>query len=211
MRPIRKGPEPASLTTYRVRGDATYEGYREKDELREALVREQRGICCYCGGRIRAALGGMKIEHWHSRSAFPGEQLTYRNLLGACMGGDGPNNSRQHCDTWKGDKELSRNPADRAHWPGIDVEFTSRGEILAKSEPLNSELSTVLNLNLAELKSKRKAMLDGFKRASEMRGGFSRDQLERRLREWNGDDGVDDLKPYCQVVVHWLRKRLARD
>jgi hypothetical protein len=44
-----------------------------------------------------------------------------------------------------------------------------------------------------------------------MRGGFSRDQLERRLREWNGDDGVDDLKPYCQVVVHWLRKRLARD
>jgi hypothetical protein len=66
-------------------------------------------------------------------------------------------------------------------------------------------------LNLAELKSKRKAVLDGFKRASEMRGGFSRDQLERRLREWNGDDGVDDLKPYCQVVVHWLRKRLARD
>ncbi len=201
------------MRTYRLRGDATYKGYPEKDELRDALFREQRGICCYCGGRIRADWDGMKIEHWHAQTKggpFEHEQLDYRNLLGACKGGEGQPRESQHCDTYKREQELSRNPAYPAHWPGIDVEFSSRGEISAKLEPLNSELCAVLNLNLAELRNKRKGVLDGFKNANEKRGGFSRDQLERWLREWNGEVGVDDLKPYCQIVVHWLRKRLAR-
>jgi len=35
-------------------------------------------------------------------------------------------------------------------------------------------------------------------------------RLERWLDEWNGDSHQDRLQPYCQVVVHWLRKKLRR-
>lgn len=199
MRPIRKGPEPASLTTYRLRGDAIYEGYREKDELREALVREQRGVCCYCGGRIAA--NGMKIEHWLPQSAFPGEQLAYRNLLGACMGGEGL--PVQHCDTYKADRALCRNPAEPTHWPGLAVRFRGDGEMRADFEPLDRELDEVLNLNVAVLKNRRKAVLDGFTRAIRKTGVVA---WERRLAEW--EEG--ELRPYSQIVAYWLRKRMAR-
>lgn len=211
MRPIRKGPEPPSLTRYRAQGDSTFDGYPGKADLQDSLVREQRGICCYCGGPIRADWGAMKVEHWRAQSAFPAEQLSYRNLLGACMGGERQARKRQHCDTYKGNAELSRNPADPAHWAGIEVYFTAQGEIRSGFEPLNSELDTVLNLNLAELKNQRKAVLDGFQLANAKRGAFPRSQLERWLGEWDGHDHGDELRPYCQIVVHWLRKKLARE
>jgi hypothetical protein len=33
---------------------------------------------------------------------------------------------------------------------------------------------------------------------------------ERILADWNGDSHSAELEPYCQIVVCWLRKRLAR-
>ncbi len=81
--------EPASLTMYRQQPGATYEGFRDKDALRKALVDEQRGLCCYCLSRIRPEIGGMKIEHWHPQALYGNEQLDYANLLGSCMGNDG--------------------------------------------------------------------------------------------------------------------------
>jgi hypothetical protein len=47
MRNIAKGAEPQSLTAHRARTHSTYNNYREMQELRESLVREQRGLCCY--------------------------------------------------------------------------------------------------------------------------------------------------------------------
>jgi len=51
----------------------------------------------------------MKIEHWHSQDRYEAEQLDYGNLLGACMGNEGKAHWDQHCDTRKGDRDLSRN------------------------------------------------------------------------------------------------------
>ena len=55
----------------------------------------------------------MKIEHWHSQERYHGEQLTYSNLLGSCMGGDGQRDSVKDCDSAKRSTDLSRNPANR--------------------------------------------------------------------------------------------------
>lgn len=44
MRTITKGREPASLIKHRAGGHCDYDNYAAKDELREALVREQRGL-----------------------------------------------------------------------------------------------------------------------------------------------------------------------
>lgn len=67
---IRKGTEPRSLTEYRNQPGATYEGYREKDALRDALLEEQGYICAYCMRRISKEK--MKIEHWKAQNAPDG-------------------------------------------------------------------------------------------------------------------------------------------
>lgn len=68
MRTIQKGVEPRSLLEYRKTADPHYDGYQDKQEVRDQLVHEQRGLCCYCQSRIRANPGRMKIEHWQSQS-----------------------------------------------------------------------------------------------------------------------------------------------
>jgi len=30
------------------------------------------------------------------------------------------------------------------------------------------------------------------------------------LDDWNGTSHNGELKPFCQVIVYWLKKRLAR-
>ena len=87
MRAITKDPEPMSLTVHRQTPHCDYDNYAAKDDLRNALVSEQRGLCCYCMGRIHNEPTTMKIEHWWCRAHHSGEQLNYRNLLGACRGG----------------------------------------------------------------------------------------------------------------------------
>ena len=117
MRAIQKGTEPTSLARHRSSssGDyvADYDNYQHKDELRQSLVTEQGKICCYCMQRIEPTENGMKIEHWHSQRHYPTERLDYANLLGACLGGEGQPPNQQHCDTRKGESELSKNPANR--------------------------------------------------------------------------------------------------
>ncbi len=71
MKTISKGREPASLTEHRAGEYCGYDNYAAKDELRAALVKEQRGLCCYCMGRISASSTRMKIEHWRCQSLHP--------------------------------------------------------------------------------------------------------------------------------------------
>jgi uncharacterized protein (TIGR02646 family) len=86
---IIKAVEPNSLTQHRTQAHSDYDNYTQKGELRTALVGEQKGLCCYCSGRIRADPTAMKIEHWQCQANYPQHQLAYGNLLGACLGGQG--------------------------------------------------------------------------------------------------------------------------
>ena len=211
MRNIAKGAEPPSLTEHRAQKSADYDNYPGKGDLRESLARERRGLCCYCMGRIRPDDGSMKIEHWRSQSRFPDHQLAYKNLLGACNGGEGYPNKVQHCDTYKGNSELSKNPADALHNVEVHIHYDPDGTIRSTDPTFDEELNHVLNLNNARwLKNHRKAALDGFLDATKRQGSWSREILEKWLLEWTGQADDKDLKPYCQVVVYWLRKRLNR-
>jgi uncharacterized protein (TIGR02646 family) len=106
VRAITKRPEPPSLTAHRQTDYSDYDNYQHKDELRQALVTEQRGICCYCMSRIHNGHDTMRIEHWKPQSHFQSEELNYHNLLGACLGGDGLPRKLQHCDRRKGEDEI---------------------------------------------------------------------------------------------------------
>jgi uncharacterized protein (TIGR02646 family) len=209
LRTILKGREPASLTEHRLKPGADYESYEGKEELRAALVTEQRGLCCYCMGKIPGKDGRMGIEHWHSHAKYPEEQLDYRNLLGVCKGSEGLASQRQHCDVRKADRELSRNPANRDHRVEDLIQYSGDGTVSSSDVTFNWELNEILNLNVPFLRANRKAVLEFFK-CQAKRGTWSRSQVEKWLRDWNGDCGAGELRPFCQVVVYWLRKRLDR-
>jgi hypothetical protein len=132
--------------------------------------------------------------------------------LGACRGGEGQPINNQHCDTHKGAAKLSKNPAERLHDVERLIRYDSDGTLRSTDPILDDEINTVLNLNAApRLKANRKAVLTGFLEAGTKVGTWQQTQLEKWLKEWNGETGDGELKPYCQVVVYWLRRRLKRE
>ena len=170
MRTIAKGPEPVSLIAHRKTPHSDYDNYNAKGELRNALVTEQSGLCCYCMGRISPDRSSMKIEHWRSQVRYSGKQLNYRNLLGACLGGLRQPPSLQHCDTRKGDSDLAWNPADPTHRIETRIRYELDGSIHADEADFDGQLNDVLNLNFPKLKNNRKAFLMSSSVGGSMRG-----------------------------------------
>lgn len=212
MRQIVKGAEPASLTTHSHTSHCDYDNYGPKGDLRYALVTEQRGLCCYCMGRIRTGSTTMKIEHWQCQSRFPDEQLKYRNLLGACLGGIGQPLRLQHCDTRKGDSDFMYNPAEAAHHIQTRVKYEMDGSIHSNDAEFNGQLDQVLNLNHPLLKSNRRgsldAVLDWWSREKDRIGGSVPRQLIVKKRDEHVS-GTGQIAAYCPVAVWWLEQKLA--
>ena len=209
MRAIIKGPEPASLTAHRKKQHSDYDNYAAKNDLRHALVIEQRGLCCYCMGRIRPLVGSTKIEHWKCQAHHCGEQLNYRNLLGACLGGHGQPARLQHCDTRKGNRDLKWNPAKPAHRIETRLRYELDGSTHACDANFDEQLNQVLNLNLAVLRNNRKGVLDSVlcwwrKQPKPV----PRRGIENKRKEYAAKGG--DLTPYCQVAVWWLNQKIVR-
>lgn len=213
MRTITKEREPRLLETYRQSDGATFGNLPSnvKEQIQVQLVREQRGLCCYCQSRIRATWDGMKIEHWKSQSPdkYPERQLDYSNMLGACAGGQkhGQKSPRenQHCDTLKGDSDLCFSVCDPAHPIERKIRFLGNGEITSDDEAVRTAINEVLNLNLSRLKENRKSALTGFLQ------GLGNAKLDhaRELPKWDGSLGTE-LPPFSQIVAHYLLKKLKR-
>lgn len=223
MRNISKRTEPTSLTQHRLTPHSDYDNYQDKDALRAALVAEQRGLCCYCLQPIQADEQKMKIEHWHSQERYnnnPDERLMYWNLLGACKGNEGQPKADQHCDTFKGEKDLSRNPAIPLHNVEALIHYLSDGRIASTNPQFDAELNCVLNLNVAYLVNSRLGELRAFQKTLNKRPALLsqlhanrrkvRQSWESLLAEWKGDSNFGDLKPFCSVIIYWINKKLAR-
>lgn len=206
MRTIQKGSEPRSLTQHRKQADASYDNYADKDVLRQALVAEQRGLCCYCQSRIRATSDGMKIEHWQCQSDYPERQLDFSNMHGVCKGNEGQPIKNQHCDTRKGNNDLCFSVCDPAQPIENRIKFLGNGIIMADNANIDQQINDVLNLNQGILVANRKAVLEAFQQRLQ-RG--SRINPVRELPNWDGSQ-PGELPEFAQVVVYWLRKKQAR-
>lgn len=206
MRTIQKGPEPTTLTQHRQQPHANYDNFADKAALRQALVAEQRGLCCYCQSRIRATQDGMKIEHWRCQANHPARQLDFDNLLGACHGGHGRPELEQHCDTRKGNNDLCFSVCDSLHPVDRQIRFLGDGTIKADQDAIDNAINDVLGLNLPRLVSNRKAVLAAFQQRLE--DGRRVDPV-RELPKWDGRQ-PGELPEFAQVVVYWLRKRQSR-
>jgi len=210
MRQITKGQEPASLVEHRTAAHCDYDNYAAKDDLRASLATEQRGLCCYCTGRIRTDSKSMKIEHWRCQSGHPEVQLVYRNILGACMGSEGQPRTLQHCDTHKGDDDLKWNPAEPLHRIEDRIIYELDGTVRSSDTVFNGQLNDVLNLNVARLKNNRAGVLTGVLEWWKQSRPVSIERLETEVRRHSGAAGNGDMEPYSAVAAWWLRRKLEK-
>jgi len=210
MKYIRKGKEPDSLTQHRAKGNLSYDDYREKDELRECLVKEQGYICCYCMQRIKPHREKMRIEHWHPQSKPPDKQLDYRNMLGACTGNEGKPKVLHHCDKSRGEKTLTINPTNESC--ETLIKFSVSGKISSDNEQVNKDLNETLNLNMESLIKIRKLVLDeaikNFQKKHPV-SQWTKEILEREISRWSSSSH-GAYKPYCQIVIYYFQKKLSR-
>jgi uncharacterized protein (TIGR02646 family) len=213
MRTIKKGREPKLLETYRQTAGAAFKNLPEnvKEKIQDQLVQEQHGLCCYCQSRIRASWDGMKIEHWQSQSPnkYPGRQLDYSNMLGACSGGQkyGQKTPREqlHCDSLKADSDLCFSVCDAAHPIERNIKFSSLGRISSGDPDIDDAINKILNLNLDRLVENRKQALTGFLEGL----GKRKVDYTKELARWDGIDG-ELLPPFSQIVAHYLLRKINK-
>lgn len=144
-----------------------------KDEIRNALYKEQHGLCAYCMKRITGQNGDTRIEHYKALSVNKETALDYQNFLGVCYGGqeaeNGAEGSNQFClccDASRGNQELTINPWNKRQMETIG--YYKTGEIFVRSDvglgtelqqAMQNDIDTVLHLN-GEKDSKGKIKWD---------------------------------------------------
>jgi uncharacterized protein (TIGR02646 family) len=203
---ITKPAEPLSLAQHRAQAHSTYDNYPQKDELRTSLVGEQKGLCCYCTGRIRAEPAAMKIEHWQCQATYPQHQLAYKNLLGACLGGQGQAATDQHCDTRKANRDLQWNPANAAHMLETRLRYLADGTVESSDAVFNDQLNSILGLNLKHLKNNRKAVLDTVLSWWRTEQPVARHKLQAQINRRTNYDA--EYQPFSPIAVWFLRQKV---
>lgn len=193
-------------------------------ELREQLLHEQGHICCYCMKRIPQTLSEeqiarhypkCKIEHVLSQENHPDQELNYQNLLIACNGNHGQPKKMQTCDTFKGDRDLSFNPADRYRNIEQILKYLPNGEIRSDDRTIDRELDEILNLNTLDLKKVRaeyyKNIQQRISTEGKQRAGK---EIQRRFYEAKKRkllEMVDNkFSEYCMIGVYLINKKLRK-
>ena len=216
MRNICKMSEPRELTQYRCQPDNEgYDvGYRYKSELLDALISEQRGLCCYCMSHITQETA--HVEHWYTQKMsrtgdFPDGcgDLDYKNLLAVCLG-----SINQHCDKSRpDDKKLKYNPA--IHDVEAIIEYESNGTISSTDDEFKEQLNNFLKLNCHFLIKNRwkelKGFTDGYQKQCRKNPKGAKAYLQKQLGVWDGTTSSGELKKYCQIVVFWIKTKLRRN
>jgi len=214
MKHIRKGKEPHSLLVHRKSYHAAYNNLptNAKKEIRNTLLREQGYICCYCMERIREE--NTKIEHWKPQKRYPDLQLDYHNLLASCRGGEGRREDKQHCDTHKGEQEITINPSDKTKNCERFIKYRGSGKTDSEEPVIREELNRILNLNTQTLVKNRKAIKDQvikeLNRISGRNSVWLIQYVKKMIQKYESRHNGKYI-PYCQVVVYFLKNRFANE
>lgn len=232
---IHKSPAPPALEALREaaekQGLSDQEGYELlrnplKNQVREALMREQGHLCAYCMREIpdRRILPGdtdlsdVYLEHWQPRSKaeIPDKNkgLDYQNLLAVCSGNEkapGATGRRKGrhltCDKKRGNAPLRVNPLDNTTLATIS--YTSDGKIRSSDPTINDDLNVRLNLNCSEeavtLPENRKAVLDAIQEEV-LQGGDLLQNCTNQLHIWENE--TDPKTPYIGIALWWLKEQI---
>lgn len=210
MRRISKAGEPAALQAYRRTVGEPAPTFDDmpaevKEALRDALLREQGWLCCYCMRRVGE--GDCRIEHRASQADHTGQQLDYRNLFAACSGDLG---GERHCDVSKGSRAISVDPLTVvAEW----FRYGDKGTVTSTRPEVAADI-VVLNLNAGPLCWERRAALQRFLSgvAGSTRAGqtWTKKRLVAAAARVGEPGGDGRREAFCEVIASWLRRRIER-
>ena len=208
MRPITKGKPPRALAAYRARKSVAWDELTTEDKqvLRLALVEEQRGLCAYCMGRIRADAESTKIEHILPRRHEAG-LFDWHNLVACCDGREGSPPGHQTCDTKKADTELAALNVLSPQRIGYAV---ASGRIQSERADVDDDLNQVLNLNTEQLRRNRQRAVDAaveiLKRELREHGTWRAERLQKVLDDLRAQN---PLHAYVGVIEHYLERKIG--
>ena len=197
---IKKGSEPNVWMRYRLTQGAEF---RAIPELKDSLLKEQGYLCAYCMARIDK--DHMKVEHFKPRSRYPRLKFSYKNLLACCLG---KTQEESHCDTSKGNAEISLSPLSSSCVNTLSYE-SGTGKIKSSDPDYDRELDCPLHLNTPIIRQNRREELQGVIKALQSEG-FNSGAIHRLLKRWDSVDEEGKRKPYCGIVIYFLEKKLKK-
>ncbi len=145
--------EPVCLQELQANVEMTYGNLEGvcKEEVITLLKISQNNLCAYCQKSIENV---MTVEHYIAQSDIDNNgnnlQLSFSNYLGVCLGQFRYDRlSRKtilHCDSSRGNISLKIDPRIPEHISTIS--YTDDFKIISSDNDFNSDLNTVLNLNI---------------------------------------------------------------
>ena len=223
-----KGPEPTGLEQARATPGAVWNhppSCFDKQAVREALTRDQQGLCAYCQRRIKpyyrhaddalASDRSTRVEHWHARAAG-GAHFQWSNLLGVCKGivddSDHPDVDHgrpvvrvETCDTVRGSQPLQMHPVrGQGLSPRSHLTYLASGRIIAKDARASADLQ-ILGLNAPHLIRGRAAAFDALRRFLGAR--YNLRQLRSRLKLLQT---VSIVPEFAEVERQFLGRQIDR-
>ena len=232
MKHIEKGAEPESFAGWKRQSNqewtpswAKFQN-PEKREVKDALLREQGGLCAYCCQRVRRDTS--HVEHVAPRNARPDLALDYANFVASCPGepededdggvDEGRPPNQIHCGhakrAWhKPDRFIDPRDPDSE----LAFTFTAQGEVRPAPDAPRPEASAAtikkLNLSAPTLRRQRAAAvrveIDRLAAILAARGALRKRDVEPRLAAYQ-DRGADGtFVPFQPALLDVLRQRAA--
>ena len=171
----------------------------EKRTLKEELIKEQYGLCCYCMKKIEWY--NSHIEHFVPRSVDSSKEMDYFNLIASC---NGYNEEKENCGHKKSnwyDEYLTVSPLDDLC---EDIfKYTVDGRILS-DDMRGKETIKKLELDNDLLKRARKS-------AIYMSGLFDDDfddEIRNELIEEYNTPINGELSPFCKAITYCLEHNI---
>lgn len=205
---IFKNSEPITWRAYRITPGADYAPTRD---LRQSLLEEQGYICAFCMRRIPVTVKDpgenefSKIAHLESRANNQNRKLDYSNMVVCCPGNI---NGEAHCDKSQASSDISLPLfSDQVQ---NSISYTSQSGEIRSSNPIwERELNHLLNLNNPLLKANRREALEGVRVALGKKNQWSESDLRERYQQWIQKDSDGKFRPYCGIIVWYLKKKLG--
>ncbi len=221
----RKGPTPTGAPDERSPDGAKvlleaastpgmdWDGFHERQPVREALVRDQRGLCAYCQRRILAD-ETMQVEHWVARAgSTTDDEFRWTNLLGVCRGitpdwTTGERRPVRHCDTSRRNAPLFLHPVEgEGPNPRDHLVYGASGAISARDGDARvTHDIEALNLAATVLERGRAEVLDAFRRLAE-RHGYETAYLRKQLEDYEERAVAPE---YFEVIRAYILKKLRQ-
>ncbi|ACT08916.1 conserved hypothetical protein [Dickeya chrysanthemi Ech1591] len=206
MREITKGTEPASLTGWkRANPTGRYDDLTEteRQDIRDACVKEQFYLCAYCCKPISGDNSDTMNEHVQARKLAPRRSLDFTNIVASCT-------TPNQCDAAHGSQPFSLTPL-MAECE-TELQFMISGRVEGKTARAQGAIK-VLNLGdhetnnkkLIEVRKQLVSILLWLKYADEL----EKDELIQLQIADLSTPQNGRLEPYAPVLINILKGWLS--